>query len=188
VDPRSVTLRVDGRDVTRNARIDGNEINYTDDLGRGRHTAELSVRDRAGNTARKVWSFEVIHPRDNAAVPVQPIQPPAAVPYPGGFPVMLTSHANGSVVDLINQPLVLRGRTAPNANVVVQVEVNGSSPNAQRTELPDRNVQADGNGNFSVVIDAAGQRGFPMMNYLVRVRAVVGSQITDQAITLQQRG
>lgn len=59
IDPSSVRLLVDGRDVTRLARIDHDSIDYHEQLARGRHTAELIVRDRAGNTARKWWSFEV---------------------------------------------------------------------------------------------------------------------------------
>lgn len=59
VDPRSLVLVVDGRDVSRNTRFDGNVVEYTEDLPRGRHTAELVVRDRAGNASRAAWSFEV---------------------------------------------------------------------------------------------------------------------------------
>lgn len=60
VDPRSVTLRVDGRDVTRRARVDGNDIRFADNLRPGRHTAEVVVRDRAGNVSRRAWTFAVI--------------------------------------------------------------------------------------------------------------------------------
>ena len=60
VDLRSVTLRVDGRDVTRRARLDGDDIRYADDLRPGRHYAELVVRDRAGNLARRSWAFDVV--------------------------------------------------------------------------------------------------------------------------------
>ena len=59
VDPRAVTLRVDGRDVTRHANVDGNDIRYADNLRPGRHAAELVVRDRAGNVSRRAWSFLV---------------------------------------------------------------------------------------------------------------------------------
>jgi hypothetical protein len=59
IDPRGVTLRVDGRDVTRQARIEGNAVRYADDLRPGRHSAELLVRDRAGNVARQAWNFDV---------------------------------------------------------------------------------------------------------------------------------
>lgn len=59
IDRGSLVLRVDGRDVTRRARFDGSEVEYSDDLDRGRHTAEVVVRDRAGNTSRASWTFEV---------------------------------------------------------------------------------------------------------------------------------
>ncbi len=60
VDPASVVLRVDGRDVTGGARVDGDDIRYADDLQPGRHVAELTVRDRAGNASRRAWTFEVV--------------------------------------------------------------------------------------------------------------------------------
>lgn len=60
IDRNSVVLRVDGRDVTNRIRFDGNEVSYRDDLQGGRHTAELVVRDRAGNLSRRSWSFEVV--------------------------------------------------------------------------------------------------------------------------------
>lgn len=56
---RDVALRVDGRDVTRFARVHREGIRYAEDLRPGRHHAELQVRDRAGNVARRAWSFEV---------------------------------------------------------------------------------------------------------------------------------
>ena len=59
IDPRSVTLVVDGRDVTHRARIHDDGIRYADDLRPGRHFAQLVVRDHAGNVARRAWSFEV---------------------------------------------------------------------------------------------------------------------------------
>jgi hypothetical protein len=60
VDPATVRLRIDGRDVTGSARISAEEVRFRDDLPNGRHTAELEVRDRAGNAARKAWGFEVM--------------------------------------------------------------------------------------------------------------------------------
>jgi hypothetical protein len=60
VAPRSVTLRVDGRDVTRHARVDYDDIRYAGNLRPGRHVAQLTVRDRAGNTTQRSWSFHVV--------------------------------------------------------------------------------------------------------------------------------
>lgn len=59
----SVSLRVDGRDVTGHARVDHDEIRYAENLRPGRHFAELVVRDRAGNTTRHAWSFDVLNDR-----------------------------------------------------------------------------------------------------------------------------
>lgn len=60
VDYRTVTLRVDGRNVTRDTRIDNDELRYRANLAPGRHTAEVTVRDRAGNLTRKSWTFAVV--------------------------------------------------------------------------------------------------------------------------------
>jgi hypothetical protein len=60
VDMGSLVLRVDGRDVTRRARVDGDDIRYAEDLQPGRHVAELVVRDRAGNASRRSWTFDVV--------------------------------------------------------------------------------------------------------------------------------
>jgi hypothetical protein len=60
IDPRAVTLRVDGRNVTGRARVDGNDVRYVDNLRPGRHSAELLVRDRAGNVSRHAWTFAVV--------------------------------------------------------------------------------------------------------------------------------
>lgn len=60
VDPASVRLVVNGRDVTRDARVEGNELRFRGFLERGRHSAELVVGDRAGNTTRRAWTFEVV--------------------------------------------------------------------------------------------------------------------------------
>jgi hypothetical protein len=186
VDPNSVTLRVDGKDVTRNARIAGNEINYRDDLGRGRHTAELTVRDRAGNTARRAWSFEVVDPRDNNNIgSVPPVSPAAAVPAPY---LQLTGLANGVVVDLLRQPLVVQGRTMPNAEVNVTSEVLVSMMGGVDTRPHlTRNTRADGNGFFSVVIDPPTNITMPVTNFDIRVRSNSGPLQAEEMVRLRQR-
>jgi hypothetical protein len=59
VDPASVRLVLNGRDVTPELRMEGDEVQFRGFLARGHHTAELEVRDRAGNTTRRAWSFDV---------------------------------------------------------------------------------------------------------------------------------
>jgi hypothetical protein len=58
-----VSLRIDGRDVSHAVRMEGQELRFRDDLARGRHTADLVVRDRAGNTTRRTWTFDVVGER-----------------------------------------------------------------------------------------------------------------------------
>lgn len=60
IDTDSIRLRLDGQDVTHAARITEDRIRYRDELDRGNHTAELVVRDRAGNVTRTAWSFRVV--------------------------------------------------------------------------------------------------------------------------------
>lgn len=60
VDPASVRLRIDGRDVTAASRVDDDEVRFHNNLFPGRHVAEVIVRDRAGNTARRSWQFDVV--------------------------------------------------------------------------------------------------------------------------------
>jgi hypothetical protein len=59
VNPNSVRLSIDGRDVTGRARVTAGDVKFAADLREGRHTAELVVRDRAGNVTRTDWTFVV---------------------------------------------------------------------------------------------------------------------------------
>lgn len=59
IDPASVRLTVDGLDVTKNTEVTGDLVRYREELGSGRHSAQLVVRDKAGNTTRTAWSFQV---------------------------------------------------------------------------------------------------------------------------------
>ena len=59
-------LRVDGRNVTDRTRFEGDEMKFRDDLRPGRHSAELTVRDRAGNLTKRSWTFAVVD-RDRLA-------------------------------------------------------------------------------------------------------------------------
>ena len=61
IDYDSIVLRIDGRRVQGPIRIEGDELRYREDLAPGRHWAELTVRDRAGNATRRAWSFDVVN-------------------------------------------------------------------------------------------------------------------------------
>jgi hypothetical protein len=59
VDPANVRIRLNGRDVTDDARVTPDEVQYRGDLGPGRYRVEISVKDLAGNTTTKSWGFDV---------------------------------------------------------------------------------------------------------------------------------
>lgn len=55
-----VVLRIDGKDVTREATVTSSFVSWRPDtIVAGRHTAELDLTDRAGNTVQKRWEFNV---------------------------------------------------------------------------------------------------------------------------------
>jgi hypothetical protein len=59
VDPASVRVTLSGRDVTSDARIREDGFRYRADLAPGRHVAEVTARDHAGNLTTKSWTFDV---------------------------------------------------------------------------------------------------------------------------------
>jgi hypothetical protein len=173
IDPASVRLRLNGRDVTADTRITDDRVAYRDDLEVGRHTAELTVRDRAGNSTTKAWTFDVARGGERVGT--------------GPLPLQVTSHANNAVVDA-NGSLAIQGRTVPNATVRLQVESVASVGGLLGVTQPvaDQTIQADRNGNFSMSVVP---RGLPIpgTRYEIRVTATSGSQTAEERLTLVQR-
>jgi hypothetical protein len=66
IDRSTVVMRLNGRDVTKRVSFEGNEVSFRDDLDDGRYTAEVVARDKAGNFARRSWTFEVVDRRGHA--------------------------------------------------------------------------------------------------------------------------
>ena len=176
VDPSRVRLRVNGRDVTADARITGDEVHFRSDLDPGRYAVELTARDADGNMTTKTWTFDVVPDRYGAG--------------PGGaLPLQLTSHRNEALVDADGN-LLIQGRTVPHAQVRVQVEQTAAT--GRRAGVPtdvfDETVQADRNGVFSAAVQPRGRAGtLPGTRFDVRVTATSGSQAAEERITLIQR-
>jgi hypothetical protein len=173
IDPSSVRLRLNGRDVTADARVSPDEIRYRADLEPGRYTAELTVRDQAGNASTKSWSFDVT-PGDRVGSNELPLQ--------------ITSHSNNMVIDAGGN-LSIQGRTAPHATVHIRVDSVASVGGLLGVSQPaaDTTVQADRNGYFGVAIAPRGGLPLPGTRYDVRVTASSGSQTAEERITLIQR-
>jgi hypothetical protein len=184
IDPASVRLRLAGRDVTREARVTDDDVQYNADLPPGRYTADVRVSDRAGNTTTKSWTFEVVAER--VATPPPPVVQVPPVPT-GPLTLAVTSHGNGATV-IDDGRLTLSGRTAPFADVRVQVD---SLSNAQGTvgvaqKVLDLVVKADANGLFEVPVTPSGYV-IPGSRYEVRMSATRGSQVVTERLTLLRR-
>jgi hypothetical protein len=172
VDLSGVQLRIDGVDVTARSRVSAEGVEFSGDLVPGRHSAELAVRDRAGNVARRTWSFDVLaaHVPTPAPVPVAALQ--------------ITSHANGTTVD-VNRPVTLHGRTAPRSVVTVQLR-----PVLLGQDLPEvqETVRADANGNFSVRFPGMNLQRQPTLVDVIVTADVPGSAQVQQRLRLAPRG
>lgn len=173
IDRDSVRLRLNGRDVTGDLRVSEHDVNYRADLDPGRYTAELLVKDRAGNTATKAWTFDVMPDRYGSAG--------------DRLPLAVTNYRDNAVVDA-NGNLAIQGRTAPFANVRVQVESVASVGGLLGVTQPvaDQSVQADRNGFFAVNV---APRGLPIpgTRFDVRLTASSGAQSAEERLTLIQR-
>jgi hypothetical protein len=175
IDASSVRMRLNGRDVTADARVSAEEVHYRADLDPGRYTAEVTVRDVAGNATTKAWSFDVTRgDRVGAAG--------------GPLPLQITSHTNNMTVDA-NGNLAIQGRTAPNATVRVHVDAIASVAGRVAVAQPvaDQTVVADRNGNFSVALTPRPGIPIPGTRYEVRVTSTSGSQNAEERIMLIQR-
>ncbi|OGV79391.1 MAG: hypothetical protein A3K18_10145 [Lentisphaerae bacterium RIFOXYA12_64_32] len=70
IDQASVTLTVDGVDVTAQATVDASVVSFSSVLpmAPGDHTVSLTVFDQAGNEAGAVWGFSIAEPLAIASI------------------------------------------------------------------------------------------------------------------------
>lgn len=172
VNPATVRVTLQGRDVTSDSRITAEGFVYRADLPPGRYTAEVTARDFAGNAVSKSWSFDV-GTRVGA----------------GPMPLTVSTPANNAQVDA-NGNLVVQGQTAPFATVRVRVDaippIVGQLLGVAQNVFTGT-VQADRNGLFTVNVNARSQ-AIPGTRYDVQLSATQGNQTADSRITLYQRG
>ncbi|MBI5279419.1 MAG: hypothetical protein HY854_23505 [Burkholderiales bacterium] len=176
VDPRSVRLVLNGRDVTPQVRVTPDRFEYRADLPPGHHTVDVTVRDFSGKVVSRTWRFDVGQSRVAAAPP-------------GAMPLHLAAPAHGAQVDA-NGDLVVRGATVPWATVRIRVEavppVFGQMLGVAQLVYSDT-VEADRDGRFSVRVQPR-IPVVPGMRYDVSVMATRGDQAAESRITLHQRG
>lgn len=144
IDPGSVQILVSGRNVTREAQITQQSFSYRGPLPPGRHLVDVTARDRAGNAVRKSWSFDVA-----AVAPPrsEPPRPPIIIG-PADLAVQFLNRTPNEQIG--TDPLLIRGRTAPLATVIVNVQAitpPGLTENYNRTVFA-QTLQADREGEF----------------------------------------
>lgn len=166
VDPASVRILLSGRNVTPDAQVTPQSFTYRGALPPGRHTVDVTARDRAGNAVRRSWSFDVA-------------SGPATVP------IHILSHSNNGQVD--GSVTHVRGRTAPFASVSVKVHavppIVGQFGVAQ--QVFSQTMQADANGHFD--FNFTSPFPVPGTRYDVSVAASKADVTNEARLVLYQR-
>jgi hypothetical protein len=166
VDPASVRIRLSGRNVTEDAHVTPESFTYRSALPPGRHTVEVTARDRSGNAVRRSWSFEV------ASAPAH-------------VPIQILSHSNNGQVE--GSTAHVRGRTAPYASVNVRVNavppIVGQFGVAQ--QVYSQTLRADAEGDF----DFSFTSPFPVpgTRYEVSMTATKADVTNEARLVLFQR-
>lgn len=171
VDPKSVKLIVGGQDVSRNASITPQFVTWRGDLRTGPNTIELTAADNAGNAVRQNWVIVV--GANQGSVPTV------------GLPLEITNHANNSQVS--NGVIEVRGRTAPDAKVDVQVQAITSVAGYYgiNQQAFSQSLRSDAQGNF--VFSFQPQIPVPGTRYEINVTASRGDLTRESKLVLFQQ-
>lgn len=171
LDTRSVKIMIGGQDMTRNASITPQFITWRGDLRPGTYPVEITAADTAGNAVRQNWVFNVAGPQT---------PPPAAV-----LPLQITSHANNAQVG--SGVIEVRGRTAPDAKVDIQVQVVASVAGffGINQQVLNQSVRADGNGVFGFSFQA--QVPVPGARFEATITATKGDLSQEARLVLFQQ-
>lgn len=164
IDPKSIQILFDGRDVTSQSSITAHGFSYRPtNVTPGRHSVEVRGRDSSGNIVRSNWDFRILD-----AAPV------------ATFPLDITSPRDGAEVG--SGVIEVRGRTLPNASVQVVVTA-GIFGMSQR--IFENTLVADRQGYFSFNFQP--QVRVPGARYDVTVRATRDNDMRERKMTLIQQ-
>lgn len=171
VDPKSVKIVIGGQDVTRNASITPQFLTWRGDLRPGAQSVEVTAADMAGNAVRQTWVFNVASPQT---------PPPAAM-----LPLQITSHANNAQVS--GGTIEVRGRTAPDTKVEVQVQMIASVAGffGINQQVLNQTLQSDAGGNFAFSFKP--QVSVPGARYESTITATRGDQHNETRLVLFQQ-
>ncbi len=168
VDPRSVLIKLNGRDITSQAVITPGFFSYqpSSSLSLGNHQVEVSAKDLAGQSVRTNWRFEVV----SSNVPTR-------------LPLEITSPANNAQISG-SVPVEVRGRSAPNIDIKVQVNATASLAGlfGINQDILNSTVRTDAQGNFSFNFQP--RFAVPGTRYEVKLSASDGNQTREQTLVL----
>ena len=171
VDPRSVKLVIAGQDVTRNASITPQFVTWRGDLRNGTNPIELTASDSAGNVVRQNWVIVV--GASTAAAPANIL------------PLDITSHTNNAQVP--SGVVEVRGRTAPDATVDVQVQAIAAVAGffGINQQVFSQSLRSDSQGNFGFSFQS--QIPVPGARYEVTITATRGEMKRESKLVLFQQ-
>lgn len=171
VDPKSVKIMIGGQDMTRNASITPQFLTWRGDLRPGTYPVELTAADSAGNAVRQDWVFTVAGAQAAPSVVVLPLQ--------------ITSHANNA--EVASGTIEVRGRTAPDAKVDIQVQAIASVAGffGINQQVANQSLRADGSGNFAFSFQP--QVPVPGARYEVTITATRGDLNRETKLVLFQQ-
>lgn len=172
VDPKSVRIAIGGQDVTRNASITPQFFTWRGDLRPGTHRVEVSAADIAGNAVRQNWTFSVAGAQ-------------TAMPAAAQLPMQITSHANNAQVAA--GPIEVRGRTAPDATIEVEVQAIASLAGVFgiNQRVFSQSLRPDANGNWAFIFQS--QSPVPGTRYEVTITATRGDMVRESKLVLFQQ-
>ncbi|MGA7955332.1 MAG: hypothetical protein WCA07_17610 [Gloeobacterales cyanobacterium] len=147
VDPQTIRLLVNGRDVTRGATIGRDFVAYrpSQALPDSVTRVEVQMADRAGNKANLNWSFGFGTPGNTTT------------PTPSGQFNLLPTLTNYKSGDSITIPANIEGKTAPFASVQIQASAASTvlGPIGLSQQILDTTIKADGAGLFTFTLQPA---------------------------------
>ena len=169
VDPKTVKLTIGGQDQTRNASITPQFLTWRGELRAGTYPVEVIASDNAGNAVKQSWSFVVANP-----------QAPVVA-----LPLDITSHANNAQVPA--GAVEVRGRTAPDAKVDVQVQAIAALAGifGINQQILNQSIRSDAQGNF--VFSFQPQIPVPGARYEATITASRGDQTREVRLVLFQQ-
>lgn len=173
IDPSSVRILLSGRDITSETQVTPQAFTFRGSLPPGRHTVDVTAKDRAGNATQRTWTFQV---------------GTSLAAAPSVLSLQVLSPGNNATVD--GTQVVVQGRTAPGA--LVRVKVDAISPIAGNRfsvaqSLVVDSVQADAQGNFSFNFGPQRSLSIPGTRYEVLVTASQNGQSAESKLVLFQR-